>query len=71
MLIHTQNGETALHIAAQYGFEDIASLLIAYGAPVMVRSAARQTARELALRGGFIEIVEMLDGAAGVLSTEL
>ena len=60
-----QTRDTVLHIAAEYGFEVIASLLIAQGAPIRARNAAGQTARDMATDGGDPDIVAMIDHACG------
>ena len=66
-LIHIdlQTGETVLHIACDLGLEEIASLLIAQGAPLSIRNAARRTARSIAQKGGYNDIVAMIDHALG------
>ena len=60
-LMHLQDGNTALHMACKLGLEEIASLLIAHGASLYARNASGRTARSLALRGGFEDIVAMID----------
>ena len=56
-----QSGETALHYACKSGFEEIASLLIAQGAPVWPRNQAGMTALEIAVEAGFEDIAIMLE----------
>ena len=57
-------GDTALHVAADAGFEDIASLLIARGGKTLisVRNQAGHTARDLAHAGKFPDIIALIDG---------
>ena len=49
-----------LHVACDLGLEEIASILIAQGAPLYARNAEGRTARQLAHRGGHGDIVEMI-----------
>lgn len=62
------NGQTALMAAALFGYESIAELLIKNGADVNVKDKDGMTAQRLmwamrAMRGGKIEIVDMLKSA--------
>ena len=52
-----------LHIASEAGFEDIASYLIAQGAPLHLRNSRGLTAHELALRGEYEDIALMIESA--------
>ena len=58
-----QGRESALHIACELGHEEIASLLIAQGAHLYARNAEGRTARQLADRGGYMDIVAMINHA--------
>ena len=52
-----------MHVAAELGFEEISSLLIAQGAKLRQRNSAGQSPRDAALRSGCEEIVAMIDHA--------
>ena len=52
-----------LHIAAESGFDEIASLLIARGAPLRARNSRGQTARDLALEAESLDIAAMIEHA--------
>ena len=57
-------GDTALHAAAEAGFESIASLLIARGGEALITATNQlnQTARQIALNNGHVDIVTLIDG---------
>ena len=61
--VTSKRGDSALHIACELGLEEIASILIAQGAPLHTRTAEGRTARWLALSGGHLDIVKMIDQA--------
>ena len=50
-------------MACDLGHEEIASLLIAQGAHLYARNAEGRTARQLAVKGGYVDIVAMIDHA--------
>ena len=52
-----------LHVACDLGLEEIASILIAQGAPLYARNAEGRTARRLAHNGGYRDIVDMIEHA--------
>ena len=60
-----QSGESVLHVACDLGLEEIASILIAQGAPLHARNAAGRSARSIAHKGGYGDIVAMIDHALG------
>jgi ankyrin repeat protein len=53
-------GQTPLHDAAQYGYKDIAGLLIDYGTDVNVRDKFRWTPLHAAVAGGHKDMAELL-----------
>ena len=61
----------ALHVAAEGGFVDIASHLIAAGALVAVRDNNDKRPRDLAIGAGNYKIVRMLDPLTKHRETEL
>ena len=58
-----QSGESVLHKASELGHVDIASLLITQGAPLCATNVFGESARDLAMIGGFEEIAIMIEHA--------
>ncbi|XP_030762087.1 ankyrin repeat and SAM domain-containing protein 1A-like [Sitophilus oryzae] len=56
----TEDDETALHCAAQYGHTAVVSLLLEYACDPGIRNAKGETALELAAQYGRLETVELL-----------
>ena len=55
-----QTGDTALHVACAMGFMEIASILIAQGAPLRARNNHGQRALDLAKTEGYAEIEALI-----------
>ena len=64
LMLASSWGDTALHAAAEAGFENIASLLIARGGEALIgaRNHRNQTARQIALNSDHTGIVRLIDG---------
>ena len=64
LMLTSSWGDTALHAAAEAGFENIASLLIARGGEALIgaRNHRNQTARQIALNSDHTGIVRLIDG---------
>ncbi len=58
--VRVKDGETALHLAAQYGRYRIARLLIRAGARVGLRDPSGWTPLHWAAAGGYLNVVELL-----------
>lgn len=59
-MVRVKDGETALHLAAQYGYYRIAVLLIKARALVALRDHSGWTPLHWAAAGGYLDVVEIL-----------
>jgi hypothetical protein len=57
------DGSTALMSAASWGRVGIARLLLARGADALLENASGQTARDLAIKGGHLDVARLLEAA--------
>ena len=58
-------GNTALHLAAAYCRLDVIRFLLEAGCPVNATNCRGETALNLALHDGFMEVVPLLQAAGG------
>ena len=66
-----QSGDTPLHVAAEGGFLDVVSLLIAAGASAWVKNKSGKRPRDIASRFGHVEMVDMLDAQTRTRESEI
>ena len=57
----SQEGNTALHLAAMRGLEDCVELLIEKGADLSTVNSAKETPADLALKSGHAELATKLE----------
>ena len=57
----SQEGNTALHLAAMTGLDDCVELLIEKGAELSTVNSAKETPADLALKKGFRELATKLE----------
>lgn len=58
--VSDKQGDTALHYAANFGFAEIAQLLLKNGATVFAQNRFRQTPLHMAASNGHAEIAQLL-----------
>jgi ankyrin repeat protein len=60
-----QFDRTPLHVAAQWGYRDLADILIEAGVSIVALDVRGRTAGDLAFHGGHMGVVELLETRAG------
>ena len=52
---------TPLHLAASMGHEEVAQLILSYGANVNSKDNMNATSKDYAVRNGYLSLVKLLD----------